>query len=40
MQLKQMFLKYYGQIDEDMRATLNEDADYERTYGTKDVIAL
>ena len=40
MQLKQVFLKYYGQVDEDMGATLKEDADFERAYNAKDVIAL
>jgi hypothetical protein len=40
MQLKQVFSKYYGQVDEDMRGTLKEDADFERAYNAKDVIAL
>ena len=40
MQLKQAFSKYYGQIDEEMKASLNEDADYERAYNEKDVIKL
>ena len=40
MQLKQVFSKYYGQVDEDMRGTLKEDDDFERAYNAKDVIAL
>ena len=39
-QLKQVFSKYYGQISEDMRSSLEEDADYERAYNEKDVITL
>ena len=39
-QLKQVFSKYYGQISEDMIASLEEDADYKRAYEEKDVIAL
>ena len=40
MQLKQVFPKYYGQVDEDMRGTLKEDDDFKRAYNAKDVIAL
>merc|ERR1712194_534641 len=40
MQLKQVFSKYWGQIDEDMRGTLKEYDDLERAYNEKDVIAL
>ena len=40
MQLKQVFLKYYGQANKDIRASLKEDAEYERAYDTKDVTAL
>ena len=40
MQLKQVFSKYYGQVDDDMRGTLKEDADFERAYNVKGVIAL
>ena len=40
MQLKQVFSKYYGQVDEDMRGTLREYDDFERAYNEKDVIAL
>ena len=35
-----MLSKYYGQIDEDTRATLNKDDDFKRTYNAKDGIAL
>ena len=40
MQLEPVFLKYYGQVDEDMRRTLKEDDDFERAYNTKDVVVL
>ena len=40
MQLKQVFKKFYGQVDEDMRGTLKEDDNFEHAYNTKDVIAL
>lgn len=40
MQLKQTYSKYYGQIDEDMNATLKEDPDYERAHKKKDVVKL
>ena len=33
-------MKYYGQVDEDMRASLNDDADYKLTYNTNVVSAL
>ena len=33
-------MKYYGQVDEDMRGTLKEDDNFERAYNKKDVIAL
>ena len=34
MQPKQVFSKYYGQVYKDMRASLKEDATYERAYNT------
>ena len=40
MQLKQIFSKYFGQIDEDMKGSLKEDKDYQRAFNEKDVIAL
>ena len=40
MQLKQVFSKYFGQIDEDMKGSLKEDSDYEQAFHEKDVIAL
>ena len=40
MQLKQVFSKCYGQVDEDMRGTLKEDDDFKRAYNAKDVIVL
>ena len=40
MQLKQIFSKYFGQIDEDMKGSLKEDKDYQRAFDKKDVIAL
>ena len=40
MQLKQVFPKYYGQVDEDMRGTLKKDDDFKHAHNAKDVIAL
>ena len=40
MQPKQVFSKYYGQVDEDTRVTLKEYDDFKRAYNAKDVIAL
>ena len=40
MQLKQVFSKYYGQVNEDMRGTLKEYDDFERAYNEKDIVAL
>ena len=40
MQLKQVFSKYYSQVDEDMRGTLKEDDNFEHAYNKKNVIAL
>ena len=40
MQRKQVFSKYYGQVDEDMRGALKEDDDFEHAYNATDVIAL
>ena len=40
MQLKQVFSKYYGQVNEDMRGTLKEYDDFERAYNEKDVVVL
>ena len=40
MQLKQVFSKYYGQVDEDTRGTLKEYDDFKRVYNEKDMIAL
>ena len=40
MQLQQVSLKYFGQINEDMRGTLKEDDNFEHAYNTKDVIVL
>ena len=40
MQLKQVFSKYYGQVNEDMRGTLKEDDDFKCAYNAKDVIVL
>ena len=39
-QLKQIFSTYYGQIDDDMEASLKEDDDFERSFNEKDVIKL
>ena len=39
-QLKQIFSKYYGQINDDMKASLKEDNDFERVFNEKDVIKL
>ena len=39
-QLKQIFSEYYGQIDDDMKASLKEDDDSERSFNEKDVIKL
>ena len=39
-QLKQIFSKYYGQINDDMKASLKEDDDFERSFKEKDVIKL
>ena len=35
-----MYSKYYGQVDDDTRGTLKEDANFERAYNAKEVIAL
>jgi hypothetical protein len=35
MQLKQTYAKYYGQIDEEMKGSLTEDPDFERTHQEK-----
>ena len=40
MQLKQVFSKYYGQVNEDMRGTLKEDDDFKCAHNAKDVDAL
>ena len=40
MQLKQVFSKYFGQVNDDMRGTLKEDPDFERAHNAKDAIAL
>ena len=40
MQLKQVFSKYFGHVDDDMKGTPKEDPDFERAYNAKDVIAL
>ena len=40
MQLKQIYSKYYGQCDEDMKASLKEDDDFKRAHQEKDVIKL
>ena len=40
VQLKQVFSKYFGQVDNNMRGTLKEDPDFERAYNAKDIIAL
>ena len=39
-QLKQIYSKYYGQCDEDMKDSLNEDPEFEKTDKAKDVIKL
>ena len=39
-QLKQIFSKYYGQIDDDMKASLKEDDDFDPSFNEKDVIKL
>ena len=39
-QSKQAFSIYFGQISEEMKATLKENSDYERAFQEKDVIAL
>ena len=40
MQLKQVFPKYYGPVDEYKRTSLNKNVDYEHAYNAKDVILL
>ena len=40
MQLKQVYSKYYGQVDDDTRGMLKEDDNFERAYNRMDVIAL
>ena len=39
-ELKQIYLKYFGQCDEDMKATLAEDASFDKANKEKDVITL
>ena len=40
MQLKQTSSKYYGQIDEETKGTLNKDPEFEREHQEKDVLTL
>ena len=40
MQLKQTYSKYYGQIEEEMKGSLNEDPEFERAHQEKDVLKL
>ena len=40
MQLKQTYSKYYGQCDEDMKASLKEDSDFVRSHQEKDIVKL
>lgn len=39
-QLKQSYFKYYGQCDDDMKASLEEDAGFTDAHKTKDVLKL
>ena len=39
-ELKQIYSKYFGQCDEDMKATLAEDASFDKANKEKDVITL
>ena len=39
-QLIQVYSKYYGQCDEEMKSSMREDASFERINSVKDVIAL
>ena len=39
-ELKQVYSKYFGQCDEDMKATLAEDVKFDAANKEKDVIAL
>jgi hypothetical protein len=39
-ELKQVYAKYYGQCDDDMKATLKEDAEFKNAHDTKDVLKL
>ena len=39
-ELKQCYFKYYGQCDDDMRASLEEDPGYKEAHKNKDVLKL
>ena len=39
-ELKQVYSKYFGQCNEDMKATLAEDASFDKANKEKDVITL
>ena len=40
MQLMQTYSKYYGQIDEETKGSLNEDPIYKKVHQVKDVLKL
>ena len=39
-QLKQSYFKYYGQCDDDMKASLEEDPEFEDAHKSKNVLKL
>ena len=40
MQLKQLYLKYYGYIDEELKGSLSEDQEFERVHKERDMLKL